>query len=101
MSTPVNKSYRLLGPNGPYPSPTAGELGGYRPKKIFGTLGCASAKRAIAKGGYVQSRVFFANLETAQACGYRPCAKCLPELYLAWKQIQSTGAPPAHKRFKP
>ena len=40
--------------------------------KIYGRLDCPSALRAIAAGGYVASRVFFADELTAVAAGYRP-----------------------------
>lgn len=83
--------YQLMGPRGAYRSETPGLLGGYRPKKIFGSLECASAKRAIEKGGYVQHRVFFADEATAKACGFRPCAKCMPTAYLEWKQAQQAA----------
>lgn len=84
----MKKSFTLLGAAGPYLSDTPGLLGGYRPKKIYGSLECQSAKRAIARGGYVRHRVFFADEAAAQACGYRPCAKCLPRAYQEWKQGQ-------------
>lgn len=82
--------YKLLGRDGrEYISDTPGTLGGYRRMKIYGRLDCASALRAIARGrpggGYVQHRVFFADAETAIAAGYRPCAKCCPAEYQAWK----------------
>ena len=68
-----------------YRSETPGALGGHRGTKIYGRLDCPTAKRAIDRGGYVQHRVFFADPETAVAAGYRPCAKCLPDDYAAWK----------------
>ena len=78
--------YTLTGPDGkPYQSATPGTLGGYKPSKIYGRLNCPSALRAIARGGYVQHRVFFADEATAIAAGYRPCARCMPEQYKAWK----------------
>jgi methylphosphotriester-DNA--protein-cysteine methyltransferase len=63
-----------------------GTLGGHRKTRIYGRLDCPSALRAIQGGGYVEHRVFFADEETAVAAGYRPCARCLPEKYRAWKQ---------------
>ena len=89
------KTYTLLTPNGPQPSLIPGLVGGYRPKKIYGRLDCPSANRAIEKGGYVQHRVFFKDIDEAQACGYRPCAKCMPEAYAKWKSEQEQGSPPA------
>jgi methylphosphotriester-DNA--protein-cysteine methyltransferase len=81
--------YTLIGPDGqPYESDTPGTMGGYKPRKIYGRLDCPSALRAIAKGGYVRNRVFFADEATAIAAGYRPCARCMPEHYQAWKSQQ-------------
>src|SRR5207245_1866531 len=44
-----------------------------------------TALRAIARGGYVKNRVFFADEQTAIAAGYRPCAACLPDTHARWK----------------
>jgi hypothetical protein len=53
--------YTLLGADRlPYQSETPGQFGGHRKTKIYGRLDCPSALRAIALGGYVTSRVFFA-----------------------------------------
>jgi len=51
-------------------------------------LDCPAALRAIAKGGYVKNRVFFADEVTAVAAGFRPCGACLPEKYAVWKQAR-------------
>jgi methylphosphotriester-DNA--protein-cysteine methyltransferase len=78
--------FTLLDADGrPYASFTPGRFGGHRRSKIYGRLDCRSALRAIAAGGYVANRVFFADEHTAIAAGYRPCAVCLPEEYQAWK----------------
>ena len=77
--------YMLLGPAGPYASTTPGALGGHRGSRIYGRLDCPSALRAIARGGYLRHRVFFADGAVAVAAGYRPCAVCLPEAYSAWR----------------
>lgn len=88
--TPADhRTYRLLGPDGRTRAGTRpGTLGGYRPARIYGRLDCPSARRAIAAGGYVRHRVFFADEPTALAAGYRPCAVCLPTQYLRWKARQ-------------
>lgn len=79
-------SYRLIGPDGkPYESAVSGTLGGHRRSRIYGRLDCRGAQRAIARGGYVAHRVFFADEAAAQAAGYRPCAVCLPEAYREWR----------------
>ena len=66
-----------------------GTLGGHRGTKIYGRLDCPSALRAIARGGYVKYRVFFADEAAAVAAGYRPCARCMPERYRDWKANES------------
>lgn len=80
------KQYKLLGPSGPYLSDTPGLLGGNARLKIYGRLDCPSAVAALPRG-YAQHRVFFADEETAIACGYRPCGNCLREQYRAWKAL--------------
>ena len=80
------REYTLQYPTGPYSSTIPGLLGGHRRQRIYGHLNCPSALRALIKGGpYATHRVFFANEEAAIACGYRPCARCLPNEYAAWK----------------
>jgi methylphosphotriester-DNA--protein-cysteine methyltransferase len=77
----------LLGPDRqPYQSATPGALGGHRPRRVYGRLDCPAALRAIARGGYVRNRVFFADEQTAVAAGYRPRAVCLPDEYTQWKE---------------
>ena len=80
------KTYTLLGRDRrPYQSATPATLAGHRPSRLYGRLDCPSALRAIARGGYVKHRVFFADEPTAIAAGYRPCAVCLPDTYARWK----------------
>ncbi|WP_418060015.1 alpha-ketoglutarate-dependent dioxygenase AlkB [Pimelobacter simplex] len=80
-------TYTLLGPDGrPYPSSLPGSWGGHRRSRIYGRLDCPTALLAIARGGYVAHRVFFADEDTAVAAGYRPCGACCPDRYLVWKQ---------------
>lgn len=84
---PSSTTYRLLGSDAqPYVTDTPGRLGGHRGDKLYGRLDCPSARRAIAAGGYVKNRVFFADETTALAAGYRPCAVCRPQAYRDWKQ---------------
>jgi methylphosphotriester-DNA--protein-cysteine methyltransferase len=59
--------------------------------KIYGRLDCPTALRAIARGGYVRFRVFFADEQAAIAAGYRPCAACCRDSYLAWKATRLEG----------
>lgn len=85
--------YTLIGGDGlPHPSASKGAFGGHRGTRIYGRLDCPSARRAIARGGYVAHRVFFADAATATRAGYRPCAVCLPDAYRMWK-AQQTLAP--------
>jgi hypothetical protein len=82
---PAPRVYTLLGADRrPYPSAVPGQFGGHRKSRIYGRLDCPSARRAIARGGYVAHRVFFADEPAAIAAGYRPCAVCLPDAYAAW-----------------
>lgn len=79
-------AYRLLGPDRePYASAEPGRFGGHRRGRGYGRLDCTAALRAIARGGYVAHRVFFADEETAVRAGYRPCGICLRDRYAAWK----------------
>ena len=83
------KTYTLIGADGtPYESNIKGTLGGYKRGKLYGKLDCRAALRAIAKGGYVKNRVFFADEQTAISAGYRPCAICMPNEYRAWKKTK-------------
>ncbi|HXJ49911.1 MAG TPA: Ada metal-binding domain-containing protein [Burkholderiales bacterium] len=83
----VGRTWTLVGADGkPYASARPGTLGGHRGTRIYGRLDCASALRAIARGGYMRYRVFFVDERTARAAGYRPCAVCMPERYRAWKE---------------
>lgn len=84
---PKSRTYTLLGADRrPYESASPGTLGGHRKGRIYGRLDCPSALRAIARGGYIAHRVFFADEATAIAAGFRPCGTCLPEKYAAWKR---------------
>lgn len=86
MTAPGDKRYTLLGADGrAYTDTTPGTLGGHRRTKLYGRLDCPTARRALAAGGYVGNRVFFADEPTAIAAGYRPCAVCLPAAHTAWK----------------
>jgi AraC family transcriptional regulator of adaptative response / DNA-3-methyladenine glycosylase II len=79
--------FTLTGADGaPYRSARPGLLGGHRRGRGYGRLDCPAALRWIARGHYVRHRVFFADEATAVAAGYRPCAACLPERYVAWKR---------------
>jgi len=85
-SSGQRRVWKLVGADGkPYDSPTPGTFGGHRRSRIYGRLDCPSALRAIARGGYVADRVFFADDRAAVAADYRPCAVCLPGAYTRWK----------------
>ena len=79
-------TYTLIGADGaPYESATPGAYGGHRRGRGYGRLDCPAALGAIARGGYVRHRVFFADEAAAIAAGYRPCGRCLPERYAVWR----------------
>ena len=83
----AGKLYRLLGADGrEVLSIVPGTFGGHRLTRVYGRLDCSSALGAIARGGpYPRYRVFFADEGSAVAAGFRPCARCLPGAYRAWK----------------
>lgn len=88
----VTKSHTLTGADGRgYVSPSKGTWGGHRGGRIYGRLDCPAALRAIARGGYVQNRVFFADEAAAIAVGYRPCGTCCKDRYQAWKSAKERG----------
>jgi AraC family transcriptional regulator of adaptative response / DNA-3-methyladenine glycosylase II len=79
-------AYTLIGADGvPHRSATPGSLGGHRRNRGYGRLDCPAALSWIARGHYVRHRIFFAGEASAIAAGYRPCARCLPERYAAWR----------------
>jgi methylphosphotriester-DNA--protein-cysteine methyltransferase len=83
----LSAPFTLIGADGrPYESQAPGTLGGHRRSRIYGRLDCPGARRAIARGGYVQNRVFFSEARDAIGAGYRPCAVCMPEAYRAWRE---------------
>jgi len=95
-------TYVLLGADGrPYESEVKGQWGGHRGQRIYGRLDCPSALRAIARGGYVRHRVFFADEATAIAAGYRPCAVCCPSEYQAWKPLARPRQHQARTLYSP
>lgn len=88
---PARRLYTLLAANGALQSsPVPGTLGGNRRLKIYGRLDCPSAIRALPKG-YARRRVFFLDETAAIAAGYRPCGRCLPQRYRAWKDGRLAG----------
>lgn len=65
-----------------------GVLGGHKGLKIYGRLDCPSALNHLSKGKYAKHRVFFLSESDAVSAGYRPCAKCEPQKYAAWKRSE-------------
>lgn len=93
------KTFTLIGRDGkPYVSRTPGMFGGHRAGRLYGRLDCRTALQAIARGGYVRHRVFFADEITAIAAGYRPCAVCMPGPYAAWQQNRPAQARSRHRQ---
>ncbi len=77
---PAHRTYQLLDRDArTYASPTPGRFGGHRRSRIYGRLDCPAPRRAIAAGGYLTHRVFFADEETGVAAGYRPCPVCMTQ----------------------
>jgi len=68
-----------------FTSAVPGTIGGHRKTKIYGRLDCRAALQAIARGGYVQHRVFFLDEAAAVSAGFRPCAVCMPDAYARFK----------------
>ena len=84
------KRYTLVGADGrPCLSEAKGTLGGHRRMRIYGRLDCKSALSFIARGYYVEHRVFFKDEATAISAGYRPCGKCMRAEYERWKSGHS------------
>jgi hypothetical protein len=82
-------NYTLIDSTGKtYKSTTPGQFGGHKKLKIYGRLDCPSALRYIAKGQYVQHRIFFVDEKTAIEAGYRPCGVCMKKEYKKWKEDQ-------------
>lgn len=82
----MDRTYKLLGrDNIIHASDVPGTLGGHRRTKVYGRLDCPSALRAIARGGYIAHRVFFADEATAIEAGFRPCGTCMRERYREWR----------------
>lgn len=82
-------TFKLVAVDGTeYDSVEPGTLGGHRKQRIYGRLDCWLALKAIARGGYMNDRVFFADESTAISAGYRPCAKCMKSEYDAWKKTK-------------
>ena len=76
-------------------SDTPGTLGGNvrNPRdRVYGRLDCGSARAALARGGYAEHRVFFADEATAVAAGFRPCGTCLKPAYAAWRRSRDARA---------
>ncbi|QLG93683.1 metal-binding protein [Pseudomonas yamanorum] len=81
-----DRQWTLLDSQGqPFSSDRPGTVGGHKKSRLYGRLDCPAALRALARGGYVASRVFFLDEATAKAAGYRPCAVCMRAEYLHWK----------------
>jgi hypothetical protein len=85
----MSRTWTLVGPDGKaYASDQPGTLGGHRRSRIYGRLDCPAALRAIARGGYLERRIFFLTEDHARAAGYRPCAVCLPGAYADWRRLR-------------
>ena len=54
---------------------------GHGPSRIFGTLVCVSGKTRMARN----NRLLFLSWQDPLSLKFRPCGKCLPEDYRAWR----------------
>jgi len=82
------KTFKLTNQNNKnYFSNKPGKFAGNKKLKIYGKSNCPSALMWIKKGYYIKNRVFFASEKIAIKAGYRPCAICMKEKYLLWKDI--------------
>lgn len=83
----MSKQYKLRGSdNKEYLSEKPGGFGGHKGGKLYGRLDCPTALRYLERGTYQKNRVFFANERDAIFAGYRPCAHCMKEAFLAWEK---------------
>jgi len=99
VARPRMRVYKLLGADGTtYESTTPGTLGGHRRNRGYGRLDCPTALSWIARGKYVEHRVFFADERTAIRAGYRPCGACMPDRYREWKHDPAAFAEAAGAR---
>jgi hypothetical protein len=74
----MSQIWKLVGPDGkPYVSAVPGTLAGQRRNHIYGRLDRPAALRAIARGGYVINRVFFATQRRC-AGSWLPTLRRLP-----------------------
>ena len=84
--------YTLIGADRvAYQSEQPGAIGGHRAARIYGRLDCP--RRCVPLTAVVtQGIAFFADEATAVAAGYRPCARCSPDRYRAWKKRANADA---------
>ena len=89
------RTYTLLDANRrPYESTVKGLLAGHKLDRVYGRLDCPAATRALAQGGYLANRVFFADETTARSAGFRPCAACLSDSYRSWRAAALVNSRP-------
>lgn len=56
-------------------------LAGNRRLNIYGKLSCKSGKRM-----HIKHRVLFLSMQEAIQNGFRPCAHCMKQAYIKWKE---------------
>ena len=99
------KRYGLPAETGALPSRSPGTIGGHRATRIYGRLDCPSALRAIANGGYVRHRVFFADEAIAVAAVTGRVPDACPsstgsgELLGLWPTTQKDDVVPPRERL--
>jgi hypothetical protein len=82
----MTRTWTLVGPDGaPYASERPGTLGGHRRSKLYGRLDCRAAGRAIARGGYVRDRVFFADEPAVRRLPARGLCRVARATVIGWR----------------
>ena len=61
-------------------------LSGNKQTKVFGKGSCSSTNGHLIVNKDDSKRILFENEKAALSSGFRPCAKCLPEVYKEWKK---------------
>ncbi len=86
------KTYRLSAPDGSiYESPNPGQLGGYKPQRIYGRLDCRSALSHLQKGNYAAHRVFLLMKALQSQLDSALAPSAYPSSMQNGKQVASVG----------
>ena len=64
------------------------KFSGNKRTKVFGKASCSATNGHLILNKNAKDRQIFDNADEAEALGFRPCAKCMNEAYIKWKQKQ-------------